>query len=481
MSIKKNFSYNLLLTLSNILFPVITFPIISHTIGPIGVGKIQFINTYVQYFILISALGIPMYGIREVAKARINLIILKTTITELFILNALTSIILTCTYFVTIFTISPLKMDYNYYLIASLMLITSFGNIEWLFSGLEQFKFIAIRSLIVKVLSFILIILLLKSEKDILSYLWIIVITNVVNNFWNLFKARNYLVLYSLKNLNIRKHLKPIIYIFSTIAAISIYAILDTLFLGFIKGYEAVGYYTAATRLSKPIIPVLTALGTVLIPRISSSFEKNDFIAIKKYAMQSMNYVIFIGVPITFLIAILSKELIIILCGRSFLEASFCLKLFAFISLIIGLSNVWAIQILTPAKKDKFVMYSVIGGLIVSIVLNLILIPRFSYNGAAVSNLFTELLVMGAFAFFSNRFFKISLEINVIFKALCSTILFYPIYLLNVHFLSNNLYYVCAFTILISVATYLIIQLFIFKNDILITHFFQNSHSKIIV
>lgn len=469
MSLKENFTYNLILTVSSILFPLITFPYIAHKIGPIGVGKIQFINTFVQYFIMIAALGIPMYGVREVAKIKNNLIGLKRTITELLFINITTSLILLIVYLSIIYQISFFKNDIEYYKIAGIMLLTGFCNIEWLFSGLEEFKFIAFRSVIIKAITLVFLLFFLRTKDDTLIYLWILVASNVLNNLWNIWYARKYVNFKLLDFLDFHKHWKPIIYIFSTIAAISVYAMLDTILLGFIKGDEAVGYYTAASRITKPVIPILTCLGTILIPKISIAFSNNDFKAIKKYSNYSLQFVTLIGIPICFGTIILSEDLIMLLSGKSFLPSNFSVKFFSGIVLIIGLSNIWAIQLLTPAGKDKYVTFSVVLGLILSVILNFILIPIYSYNGAVISNFITEFFVMGMFLFYAKKFFKVRLNIKSMITSLIISLFFYPIWLFSKFIFPYQHFMICIFTIIMSSFIYLFIQIFFIKNELLLT------------
>lgn len=466
MSVKRNFVYNIILTSGNIIFPVITFPLVSRVLGPVGVGEVQFINTFAQYFVMIAALGIPIYGIREIAKTRSNNTELKKTATELLVINFLTSIIFSIVYFLLVLYVDYFSINREFYIVFSLILVTGFGNLEWLFSGLEKFRFIAIRSLLVKVISFVLILLLIKSPEDIGLYVWILAVGFLLNNIWNMCYAWKYVDLKSPVQNGLKRHFKPLLYIFSSIAAISGYVMLDTIILGFIKGYEAVGFYTAGSRLTKPVVPILTALGGVLIPKISEAFHQKDLKTIKDLSDFSFDFVVLIGVPICLGFMLLSDELIILLCGADFLASSLSLKIFAVVVFIIGISNVWAIQILTPAGKDNLVTYSVVGGLIVSIVLNFILIPLYSYNGAAVTNFLTELFVTICFFILVKRNFGFKFDFLLILKAVFSCFLFFPIFKLVMYFCVNQ-WIICAFTALCCGGVYFLIQLFLFRNSIL--------------
>ena len=280
--------------------------------------------------------------------------------------------------------------------------------------------------------------------------------------------------------INLSIHLRPLFYTFSTIAAISVYAMLDTLLLGFMKGYKDVGYYTAAIRITKPIIPILTSLGTVLIPKISNAFDQHDDLSVKRYAEFSMNFVVLLGVPICLGTIFLSKELLILFCGQEFLYSDFCTKVFSLVVLIIGVSNVFAIQLLTPAGKDKYVTYSVLVGLLCNLVLNYVLISHYSYSGAAVANLVTEFLVMFMFGYYTKRFFDISIDFQQLVVSTVVSCFFYPILLLARKIFVEQTLFVCVFTVAASSTFYLLVQSLVIKNEILLKQI-ENLRKKLVV
>ncbi|MBD1392324.1 flippase [Mucilaginibacter glaciei] len=471
--IKKNFLFNLLLTLSNIIFPIITFPYVSRILGPAGVGKIQFITTFVQYFVLIAALGIPIYGIREIAKLKGDEEGIKKTFSELLFLNLLTSFILFFVYSIIIFTVPSLYIDLKFYAVAVIILLLSFSNVDWLFSGLEKFKFIAIRSIIVKFVSLLLLIFFVKQKSDVVIYLWTIVIASVSNNILNIYSARKMFKFNYATFKGIKDHLKPLFYIFSTVAGITVYAMLDTIILGFLTNYTYVGYYTAASRINKLTLPVLTSLGTVLVPQISEAIKNDNLTQVKKLAVYSFNFVLLLGIPMTVGLIVLAPELIVIFSGIEFKPAILAMQIFAPVVLIIALSNVWAIQILTPAGKDKQVTISVTVGLIVSLILNFSLIPYFGYLGAAAANVLAELCVMVCFAYFASKVLLVGLNYKLIIQTLFVSVLFFPIIILLRMLFRNSNFLVCGVGVVTCGALFLVCQLYIFKNELLLNQINQ--------
>lgn len=463
--IKKNFLYNLIFTLSTILFPIVTFPYAARVLGPLGIGKVQFVSTFAQYFVLIALLGVPIYGIREVAKRRHNQLALKKLFSELVFLNFCWSLFLLLLYALIVSLVPSIRIDWNFYTVAAISLVFSFSTIDWFFSGLEKFRFIAIRSFIVKLIAIILLFIVVRTKSDALYYLGILTASVVLTNCWNIISAWSYFDLNMLSRKGIITHFKPLLYIFSTSAAIGVYAVSDVLILGFLKGYSDVGYYTAATKINKVTIPVLTALGTVLIPRISTAFRRDNRKEIRALIQSSLEFVTLFGIPMSIGLIVLAPELILIFSGDEFGPSILTMRLFAPVVFIIGLSNVWGIQVLTPAGKDKQVTFSVVMGLLVSLSLNFILIPRYSYFGAAISNLLSELVVMMGFFYFAKRLIPIVFHVKTVIQTLVVSLLFFPLcYFIRSHFPGQNIL-VCLLMTVGGIILFLFFQVFVFKNE----------------
>ena len=152
MSIKKNFFYSSFLTLANYIFPLLTFPYVSRILGAESIGKYNFIDNIIQIFIIVSMLGIGTVGVREIAQSRISQERLNKSFTALLAFNAISTIIAIILLVILLFTI-PKFADYrNLLIVGGLKLLSTFLLIDWFYRGLEDFKFITQRTLIVKIL-----------------------------------------------------------------------------------------------------------------------------------------------------------------------------------------------------------------------------------------------------------------------------------------------------------------------------------------
>ena len=467
--VKKNYFFNVILSVSNILFPILTIPYVSRILGPEGMGKVQFVNSFTQYFILLAALGIPIYGTREIAKLKNNKNEIKSLFTSLLIINFFTVLLLSFIYFILIFNNDILHADFYFFFISSFALILSIFNVDWFYAGLEKYKFITIRSLLVKLFFLIILFLFVKTKIDLKIYLITIVGSTVLNNIWNIVLAREYITILNVNFIYIKKHFKPLLYIFSSIVAASVYSTIDTIFLGFIKGFSDVAFYGAASRLIKMTIPILTSLSPVLLPMLSIAHQEKDYDKIKHFAKKSFDFVILLSIPMTFGLFILAPELIRLMSGIEFEPSILSMRIMSPIVVIISFSTVWVLQILTPAGKDFEIAISVILGLVFSIIMNILLIPKYGYIGATISNTIAELLVMISFYYFSRKIVNGVFDIKIFsISVICSLVFFPLIYLIRFFFYNN--FIIVFLSIFICIFWFLFAQIILFKNKILLDH-----------
>ena len=392
-SLVKNYLYNVSLALLNILFPLITFPYIARVLGAEGVGKINYANSIVNYFLLLASLGIPVYGVREIAKVRNNRKKVSTVFSEIFTINLCSTILFTVIYYVMILN-SPLFMKEKIlFSVIGILLVLNIFNLDWLYQGFEEYRYITIRSVIFKVLSIIVMFMLIKGKGDYVNYALITVIALSGANILNGIKCRKY-VDYSLKNINLKRHFKPVVIIFFMGLAINIYNNLDSTMLGLISGNESVGYYTAAVKINRMVINVVTSLGVVLLPRLSYYIEQNQFDEFKKIIVRSINFIYLIGLPSCVGLYMLAPSIIRLFSGSEFIPAIDTMRISIPIILFVSIANITSVQILLPLKKEKQVMMSVIFAALINLALNYILIPLYKQNGAAAASVVAECLCM---------------------------------------------------------------------------------------
>ncbi|MDB5121052.1 MAG: hypothetical protein JWN56_2270 [Sphingobacteriales bacterium] len=465
-NLKSNFAYNVLLTVSNLLFPIVSFPYLSRTLGPECLGKAQFIIIFAQYFVLLSAFGIPLYGFREVAKVKHDKEELSKLSSELLLINFLFSLLLFAAYTLIVLSISWFHTDLQLYAVASLFILTGFTSIDWFFTGVEEFKYIAVRSIVIKSLSLIALFALVKSSDDLIFFLLISIFSVLGNNIWNIYQSRR-LITFRLRSIQLRHHLPVLFVFFITSLSISIYTFLDTLLLGIISTNTAVGYYTAAIKLNKIALPLIVSLGIVLTPKITLSINsKSKSLAFQGYFDTSFAFINLIGIPLFIGIAIFSKELLIVYAGEGFIAATDAMRIMSPLILFLSLGHLLGLQLLIPSGNEKLYFMATIFGLITSLSLNLVLIPMLDEKGAAIATLSAEVVVTSMCYFYVKKKLQIIFNWRLVGKAVLSCVLFLPISVLSKYF---NLNIILSLTIQIAICilTYLLIQGMIFKEKLI--------------
>lgn len=390
-NLKKNFIYNIIYQVLIIFLPLITTPIITRRLGATNLGIYSYSYSIVNYFMLFGILGISNYGNREIAKCRDDRKKLSTTFWSIYKIQFLFSFLVTILYILYTIFLSKYKIV-SY--IQLFFIISVFFDINWFFFGLEDFKITVSRNILIKIISFILIILLVLNSDDLWKYTIIMSLSTFLSQFilWLfLFKRINHVKVRLKDGL---KHLKKILIFFIPVISYSIYKIMDKIMIGFLSEIEAVAFYENAEKIANIPIAIITALGTVMLPRISNLVAKNEHTKVKDYINKSFQLVLFIIIPIILLILLYGKELCVIYLGSEFEQSGFLLQLLSSTILFVSLANVIRTQFLIPYSKDKDYIYSTIIGAILNLILNLIFIPRYGATGACIGTIAAEFSVM---------------------------------------------------------------------------------------
>jgi O-antigen/teichoic acid export membrane protein len=458
----KNYFYNLLLTLSNLLFPILSFPYVSRILGPEGIGKVQFVFSFSQYFALVASLGIPVYGMQQIAKHKNDKEGRSRVFSELMAIYLLSTIFLFVLYLGVIFAFPYFNADINIYLAASLMVLLGFSYIDWLFTGMEEFKSIAVRAVLFKIIGLSLLYLFVKERSDFRIYLYIMIFSFLGNNILSFFLIKGK-VRPVFSGLRLKQHLTPLFFILGTSLASSMYTDMDTVLLGFLSNDRTVGLYTAAVKLSKITIPFVTSMTVILMPKASKDFADRNLDEVQKTINQTFRFLVFFAVPMAFGLALLAPEFLALFSGKEFLPASDSMRLLSLLPFIIGLGHFFLYMVLVPAGKNKEMFFCVLGGVAMSLLLNVLLIPYFQEVGSSIANIFAEIAVTLLYVYFIKQHFSFTYEWILLPKAIASALLFIP-FIWLVRDLSMPLIY----TLVVSVAgcgiLYIGIQLLLFRN-----------------
>ena len=439
-SLKTNVILNYINTITGIIFPVITFPYASRILLPDGIGVVNFQISIINYIVLFTSLGIPLYAVKEIAKYRDNITIRNKTAVEITILS-----LLLCLFgYVAVALIGKLvpQIEANialFYILSLTILFTALG-VNWFYQAIEDFKFITIRAVLIRTIAAASLFLFVKDKSDLLIYGAITVGSTVGNNVINFIHLRKHISLRSLKGikLNIYRHLKPALHIFVLNLIISIYVQLNTIMLGFMDGDYAVGIYTAGNKIPHIILSLVTSMGVVLLPRFSNLVASGKMDEFKSVCDKAIRLVLMLALPFTAGLMLLSEPIIEIFCGHAFIDAVPVIYWTAPVILFIGLTNVIGIQILYPLGKENIVIYSTLGGAIVNVILNIILIPNFSAIGAGIATFSAELAVLIIQVIAGRKYIPVRLLNKCNLKYILATICLIAVVTPFVFLINNN-------------------------------------------
>lgn len=412
-SLTLNAFLNTLRTVIGIVFPLITFPYVSRVLQVEAIGVYNFSNSIVSYFLLIAGLGISTYAIREGTQYRNQEGEFQKFVSEVFSINVISTVI---SYFLLALCCFVITKLHNYWLAISLlsiqMALTTLGA-GWICNIVEDFLFIAVRQVAIQIVTLVLTFLLVHSPDDLYKYIILIVISSSLSNVWNFFYLRKKYCKFKFSfHLNLKKHLKPILIIFSTNIAITIYLSSDSTMIGFLQDDIQVGLYSTSVKIYSIVKNVLAATVAVLIPRFSILYaenKKND--ACQLFSKISDVLLMFV-LPATIGIFMESDEVIMLIAGSSYLNASFSLRILCFAIFFSLYGYLYTQCILIPLKKESVVFWATFASALINIGLNFLAIPFWGINGAAVTTVLAELLVWIISYIYAKNIVKLTFKIR---------------------------------------------------------------------
>lgn len=393
-SLKKNAFLNAIRTFLNMIFPLITFPYVSRVLAVEGIGKYNFASSVVQYFLMIAALGISTYAVREGAKIRDDQSKFTSFSSEIFSINIISTIVSYVLFILCIFLVPKFHLYTLVLIIFSIEIIFTTIGTEWVFTIYEDYSYITIRSIIFKLLSILLLFLFVNDENDYIVYAGITVLANSGSNALNFFRAKKVCSFNVTFCFEWKKHMIPIMIIFASTVATTIYVNSDTTMLGFMLTDYEVGIYSVSSKIYKIVKQMLAAILIVSIPRLSLLMGQNRMKEYKKTLTKIFNVLVILVFPAIVGLIMLCEEIIALISGVEYIQASSSLCLLSLALLFCILGWIYNQCVLIPAQKEKVVMIATIVSSVANITINFFLIPIWKENAAAFSTIIAEAIMM---------------------------------------------------------------------------------------
>lgn len=466
-SIKKNLIYNSVLTVANYIFPILVFPYVSRVIGVSKIGVCSFVDSIIDFSIIIASLGISIIGVREIARDRTlnDRKELSRSFSSLFFLNLLATLFSILIVFLISFSVEELLPYREMIFIGLGKVISTLFLIEWLFKGVEDFKFITYRSIIVKSLYVISVFIFVRNEDDYIVFFTLSVLMVFCNALINWIAKKKH-VDFSFKLVSFRTYFKPFVSMGLYILLTSLYTTFNTLYLGFVSTEEEVGYYVTSIKFYGLVLALFTALTTVMLPRLSALIAEKRFDEMKTFIDKSFNILLSFSIPIVAFFILSAPWIIRIFSGPGFEGAILPMRIIMPLILVIGLAQILIIQILIPIKADKQILLNSFLGGSLSIIFNIALVARFGSVGSAISLVISEVSVTCMAAYFVYKRVAISVPFYLIFKHIILALPYFLFYYLSVTF-AALFYWQLLFFSFISGIYFFVVQVYVLKNELI--------------
>ncbi|WP_163182667.1 flippase [Neobacillus sedimentimangrovi] len=389
-SLKKNVIYNFLYQFLILFLPFVTAPYLSRVIGPSGIGTYSLSYSIALYFTFFTLLGLNNYGNRVIASLQNDFEKRSRTFWEIYTMQLVSFAI--CLIIYILYTMN-FAIDKKAALIQGIFVLSSLFDINWFFFGMEQFKLTVIRNTLVKLTTVLLIVILVKSKEDVYIYIAIMACGYLISqlSLWPF--LRKYICFTKVSFKDVIRHFKPNLILFVPVISVSIYKIMDKIMLGYMGTMNDLGYFDNAEKIINVPIALITAIGTVMMPRITALMSQNKVEESRKYIDKTMLIVLAFATGAMIGIISISEEFALLYYGENFYQTGVIMKFLAITVLFLACGNVIRSQYLIPSKKDKIFITSAILGAISNFSINLIFIPRFGAIGAAIGTVIAEFIV----------------------------------------------------------------------------------------
>lgn len=461
MGLKKNFIYSSILTVSGYIFPLLTYPYVSRVLGANNLGICNFVNSIIDYYLIFSSLGIISVGIREIAKCKSNIKKQSIVFSSLFTINIIATLIIVIVLFVSICFVQKLQQYQTLLYVGIIKLVFNAFLIEWYYQGIQNFKYITLRSVFVKIIYVISVFVFIHTEDDYNLYFYITTGVTVINSLINWNKKE---VLFSVKNIKIKKYLKPVFAFGYNKLMINLYTTFNVVFLGLFVSEIEVGYYTTATKLYSIIMAFYSALTSVLIPKMSQLFADKKIKDVKCMVNKIVDILLSVSIPIIVYSEFNSNSIIYIISGKGYEGAVIPFMIVMPMMFTIGIEQIFNQQILMCLNRNKAVMIVSSVAAIVGIILNFAIVREMKSCGSALCWLSSDIVGLFTVCYYVKRYSGIVLPYKRILHYMAFSIPYVLISLGCDFLFENHNYMAMSFSAMLFFVYFFFLNVYVVKN-----------------
>ena len=390
MSTKKNAAYNVAYRVFSILLPLVTAPYLDRTVGPAGVGLYTGAWTMSEIFCMVGMLGLADYGVRAIAQVRDDREKLDRTFSGIWQMQLLVASISLLFWFGYVFLVAGEEKTIALHL--TMMSVSCLFSFEWCLMGLDQFRSIALRNTFVKIAAAVSAFIFVKSTDDLWIYGFVWSLATLLGNLSCALVLKGKVSYHRVSMAETLKHLRPCAILFISVAAVSVYRKMDKAMVYNIAGKEQNGFYENAEKIIYCLSGFISAIGTVMMSKVSHMQEKGETEKIARNIDRSMNLVLCMVSAMAFGVAAVADRFAPLFYKNSGYSGTLMVPL-GFTLIMIGFANVIRTQVVLPQKRDHIFVKSVCCGAVVNLVVNACLIPSMKSMGAVIGTLAAEMTV----------------------------------------------------------------------------------------
>lgn len=406
-SAKKNALYNLISKLLVSIIPIITTPYLARVLGEEGNGQISYVSSIITYFVLAASLGFATYGQREIAKCRDDREQRSIVFWEIFITKVVTTTLSLGVLAILIFIVGFGEKYNTLMLIMSLQVVAVIFDIEYLYTGNENFRSIAIRNIIVKIIGIVLIFVFVRSANDVWVYALYLSLSTVCSYLIMWTGLKKYVSFISIKNVKPWRHLKGTLIIFLPMVITSLFTTFDKTMIGILSpnpDYDN-GCYDQAYKINNIAQSFIIIFSSVMIPRNVYAYKTGDIETMNNNIYKTGRYIWFSSLFFIAGFFVLSNNFCSWFLGDGYTEVPILMYIMTIRLLVSGFSIMLGDRFIAM-DKERYWMLSVLVGAVMNIGINAALIPMFGAIGATIATAACEIgifLIMCVLTFYKKR------------------------------------------------------------------------------
>ncbi len=464
----------MLLTVSGYVFPLLTFPYVTRVLGADNLGLANFAMSFVDYAVLFSTLGLSYIGCREISQNSHNKEKLSDVFSKLVTLHILMSLFILLIYLPCIFIVPEFSSHKQLYLVGILKIFSNILLVGWLYEGLQKFRFVTIRTLIVKLLYVFSIFIFVRSSNDFDTYFYLSIVQVALNGIINWQYSHKFVSF----SFNVRKCTEfffPVLSMGLNLLLFSFYGSFNVLYLGIKCSSEAVGYYTTSIKLYSIMLAVISAYNGVLVPYLNNLYGQGNFDKFKDCIEKTLPIVFITAIPIIVIGTIFAREIIYIIAGDGFERSILPFQIVLIQVLVVGLAQIFENQILLSFKKYKEILLCTIISVSLAIIIIILFVSKYAEIASAYAVAIPHIVEVILLYFFAKKCINFSFCFPTLIKVILTCLPIAFICFCTQYFIRNSM---IAFIIgcTFSAVYYLLVQCYIIKNVFILSNFERVKH-----